>query len=158
MIEFPQTQNLFEELDALTRRVAERAFRLFEDRGRLTGRDMDDWFRAESELLKPVLIEISESDESYVIRAEVPGFDAKDLSVQIEPTSICIHGKREEKKEEKKGKEVRYSEVSAMEVARRIDLPASINAEKVSAQLTNGILELTLPKAAPAKTIEIKVA
>jgi HSP20 family protein len=101
---------------------------------------------------------MSESDDTYNIRAEVPGFDAKDLTIQAEPNSIYIHGKAEEKKEEKAGKEIKYSEVSANELSRRIDLPSSINPEKASAQLTKGVLELTLPKAAPPKKLEVKVA
>jgi len=158
MIEFPRTRNIFEDFDALTNAVAQRAFGFFEQRGGSNGRDWDDWLQAESELLKQVPIEMSESDDSYTIRAEVPGYDVKDLIVQAEPNSICVHGKREQKKEEKTGKEVKYSEVSARELCRRIDLPRSINPDKVTAHLTNGVLELTLPKAAPPKTIEVKAA
>ncbi len=158
MIEFPQTLNTFAYLDSLTNAIAQRAFGFFEQRGMADGRDLDDWFRAESDLLKPVPIEISESTDGYTIRAEVPGFEAKDLNVRVEPDCLFIHGKSEQKKEEKKGKEVKYSEVSATELCRRIDLPSSVNPDKVSAQLANGVLELNLPKAAPPKTIEVKVA
>jgi HSP20 family protein len=157
-ITFPRTHNIFADFDALTNAIAERAFGLFQQRGGRNGRDRDDWLRAESELLKQVPIEISESDDSYTIRAEVPGFDAKQLNVQVEPNSVYIHGKKEQKKEEKKGKEVTYSEVSASELCRCIDLPSSINSEKASAQLTNGVLELVLPKTAPPKTIDVKAA
>lgn len=157
-IEFPQSHNFFEDMEALTRRIAQRAFGLFQERGASDGRDWDDWFIAESELLKPVPIEMGESDDAYTIRAEVPGFDAKDLTVRAEPNSIYIHGKVEQKKEEKKEKEIKYSEVSAKELSRRIDLPSSINPEKASAQLTKGVLELTLPKAEPPKKLEVKVA
>jgi HSP20 family protein len=123
MIEFPQTRNLFEDFEALTKAITQRAFGLFQRRGGTDGRDLEDWFRAEAELLKPVPIEISESNEAYTVRAEVPGFDAKDLSIHVEGNSVYIHGKNEQKKEEKKGKEVKYSEVSATELSRRIDLP-----------------------------------
>jgi HSP20 family molecular chaperone IbpA len=50
------------------------------------------------------------------------------------------------------------SEVSANELFRCIDLPGLINPERVSAQLTNGVLELTMPKAALAKEVEVKAA
>ena len=157
-VEFPQTRNLFEDFEALTNAIAQRAFGLFQQRGNKNGGDWEDWLRAESELLKQVPIEMSESNDSYTIRAEVPGFDTKEVTVQAEPTSICIHGKKEQKKEEKTGKEVTYSEVTASELCRRIDLPNLINSEKVTAHLANGVLELTLPKAAPPKTIEIKAS
>ncbi|WP_348270080.1 Hsp20 family protein [Edaphobacter paludis] len=158
MIEFPRISNIFEDFDALTKAIAQRAFGFFEQRGSSNGGAWDDWLRAESELLKQVPIEISESDDNYTIRAEVPGYSVKDLTVQAEPNSICVHGKREQQKEEKTGKEIKYSEVSASELCRRIDLPRSINPDRVTADLTNGVLKLTLPKAAPPKTIEVKAA
>ena len=156
MIKFPESQNIFEQMEALSTQIAQRAFNIFRDRGGFDGRDLDDWFRAEAELLKPVPIELSESDDSFTVRAEVPGFDPKEITVQVEPTSVYIHGKSEHKKEEKKGKEIKYSEVSASELSRRIDLPGMVNPDKVSAHLNKGVLELTLPKAAPPKTIEVK--
>jgi HSP20 family protein len=155
-VEFSRTRDVFEDFEAITKAIAQRAFGFFQQRG-TDGRDSEDWFRAESELLKPVPIELSESGDSFTIRAEVPGFDAKDLSVRTEGNSVYIHGKTEQKKEEKKGK-VKYSEVSATQLCRRIDLPSFINSEKASANLANGVLELTLPKAAPPKRIEVKAA
>jgi HSP20 family protein len=156
-VEFSPTRDVFDDFEAITKAIAQRAFGFFQQRGTY-GFDSEDWFRAESELLKPVPIEISESGDSYTIRAEVPGFDAKDLSVRTEGNSVYIHGKAEQKKEEKKGKEVKYSEVSATELCRRIDLPGSINSEKASANLANGVLELTLPKASPPKKVEVMAA
>lgn len=103
-------------------------------------------------------MELSESDKDFTVKAEVPGFSIKDLTVSAEPNSILIHGKKEQTKEEKDGKKVRYSEVSSSEICRRIDLPASINPDKVSATLNNGVLELNISKAAPPKTIEVKAA
>lgn len=155
-IEFPLVRDFFTDMEELNDRIAQRAFNIFQERG-FDGREWDDWFRAEAEILKPVPIEIRESRENYIVRAEVPGLDAKDLTIQAEPTSIYIHGKTEQRKEEKDGEQVTYSEVSAHELARRIDLPASINPEKASARLINGVLELTLPKAAPPRKLEIKV-
>jgi HSP20 family protein len=158
MVAFPQTRDIFNDFETLTNEIARRAFGFFQNRGSANGRDLDDWFRAESELLKPTLIEMSESDTSYTVRAEVPGFEVKDLNVRVNPNSVYIRGKREQKKEEKEGKQVKYSEVSARELCRSIDLPSSINPDKVDAHLTNGVLELTLSKAAPPKKIEVKSA
>ncbi len=157
-IQFPQTMNFLDELEALSQETARRAFSFFQQRGRGDGWDLDDWFRAEAELLRPVPIEMSESDENYTIRAEVPGFDAKNLSIQADSGAVYIRGKNEQKREEKKGGEVKYSELSATELCRRIALPSSINPEKIMARLSSGVLEITLPKAAPPKTIEVKAA
>ncbi len=157
-IMFPQTTTIFDDLNAITNAISQRAFGLFQQRGGIDGWDLDDWFRAESELLKPVPVEMSESPDAFTIRAEVPGFDAKELTVHAEPNAVYIHGKSEQKKEEKNGKQVKYSEVLANELSRRIDLPKSINPDKVTASLANGVLELSMPKAAPPKAIEIKAA
>lgn len=157
-VNLPQDHNIFKDFERLTNEIARRAFGFFQSRGGIIGRDFDDWIRAESELLKPVPIELSESNDSYTIRAEVPGFDVKDLSVKAEPNFVFIHGKTEQRKEEKKGKEVKYSEASARELCRRIELPNSINPDKVDAHLANGVLELNLSKAAPSKKIEVKAA
>jgi len=158
VIEFPLTRNFFADMDALTSQIAQRAFNLFEERGAFSGHDLEDWFRAETEILKPVPIEITEANESYTVKAEVPGFDMKELSVEADLNSVYIHGKTEQKKQGKEGKQVKYSEVSANEVSRQITLPSPINPEKASAQLVNGVLELSLPKAAPPKKLEIKIA
>lgn len=157
-IEFPVIRDLFDDMDAITSRIAERAFSLFHERGGLAGRDWDDWFHAESELLKAVPVEISETDDSYTIRAEVPGFDVNNLNVQVDPSSVYIHGKTEQKKEEKNGGQIKYSEVSANELARKVALPSSISPDKASAVLKNGILEITLPKSAPPKRLDVKAA
>ena len=153
-VETSSALDFFEQCKTLTNRIAARAFELCQERG-ADGRARDDWFRAESELLWPVPIEMIESDKDYTIRAEVPGFEAKDLKIRVEPSTVHIHGTAE-LKEEKKGKEVKYSEIR--EVCRRIDLPTSVNAYKGSAHLKNGILELVLPKAAPQKLLEVKAA
>jgi HSP20 family protein len=157
-IQFPQTVNFLDELEALSRETARRAFSLFQQHGRTDGLDLDDWLRAEAEILRPVPIEMSESGDSYTIRAEVPGFDAKHLSIQADSSGVYIRGKNEHKREEKKGGEVKYSEFSATELCRRIALPSSVDPEKIMARLTNGLLEITLPKASPPKTIEVKAA
>ena len=157
LVQFPETRSILSDLDAITNEIAQRAVGFFSTRG-TDGRDLEDWFRAESELLIPVPVELSESDSSFNIKAEVPGFTTKELSVRAEGNSVIIEGKKEEKKEQKDGKQVTYSEVSARKLFRRIDLPSGLNPEGVAAQLTNGILELTIPKAVAPKAIEVKAA
>ena len=157
-IQFPQAANFLDDLEMLSGETARLAFHLFQQRGGADGRDLEDWLRAESELLRPLPVEMSEVDDTFMIRAEVPGFDARNITIRADPNSVYIRGKSEQKKEERKGGAIRYSELSATEVCRRIALPSSIIPEKITARLANGMLELTLPKASPPKTIEIKAA
>lgn len=149
--------DVMEEIKGIFNTISQRAFGFFQERG-TNGQDLNDWFRAESEVLKPVPIEISESNDTYTVRAEVPGFEAKDLCVHVEGSSVYIHGKTKHEKEETKAGRVKYTEVSASELSRRIELPGSVNTEKASANLENGVLTLALPKAVPSKQIPVKAA
>jgi HSP20 family protein len=116
---------------------------------------MEDWFEAEKELLHPVPINITETGESIEVKAEVPGFNEKELEVNVEGRRLTITGKRESSKEEKKSKTV-YSETRSDNVFRVIDLPGDIETEKTTATLKNGMLQLTMPKAAKARTIKVQ--
>jgi HSP20 family protein len=75
--------------------------------------------------------------------------------VTMEPSRLTISGKHESSREEKKGKTV-YSEACAKEVFRVVELPTEVDTEKVTATLKDGILLLTMPKAAKARTVPIR--
>lgn len=149
------TENLFERATSMFEAISRRAYEIFEGNGHLDGHDLEDWFRAERELLHPVHIAITESGDALEVKAEVPGFNEKELEINVEPRRLIITGRRETKKEEKKGKTL-YSESCANEVMRVIDLPASVEADKVTATLKNGVLALHLPKAAKARTVRVE--
>lgn len=135
--------------------VARRAYEIFEANGRQFGRDLEDWFRAERELLHPVHMELRESDNQLTLKAEVPGFDAKDLEISVEPHRLTLAGKREWKKEEEKER-VLFSERRSSQLFRSFELPAEIVPEKATATLKDGMLELKLPKSTTAKKIRIE--
>jgi HSP20 family protein len=149
-------ENLAENVNKMFETVAKRAYQIFESNGRTFGHETDDWFKAEMELLHPAPVEMNESGEQLEVRAEVPGFNEKELKISVEPRRLTISGKRESsREEEKKGKKV-YAEFCSNRILRVMDLPTAVDADKVTATLKNGILELTMPKAAKGKTIEIK--
>jgi HSP20 family protein len=148
------SSDLFKRVQQLQDEIERRAFDIFEGKGRVFGRDLEDWFKAESELLHPVHIDVSESGGNLIVKAEVPGFTAKELDIALEPRRVTITGKRETK-EERKDKKTIYTETFSDQVLRVIDLPAGVDTDKAAATLTNGILELKMPKAAPAKKIQI---
>jgi HSP20 family protein len=136
--------------------IAQRAFELFEGNGRVLGRDLEDWFRAESEFLHPVPIDIEESEGVLAVRAEVPGFSADQLELSIEPRRMTVSGKRETdaKRTEKK---LVYQERRSDEILRVIDLPATVDAERAMATLKDGLLEVKAPKATPSKAVSVLV-
>jgi HSP20 family molecular chaperone IbpA len=97
-------ENLLETIDRTFDNIARRAFEIFERNGRNFGRDAEDWFKAESELLHPVHVTVTESGDTLEVKAEAPGFREKELEISVEPRRLTIAGKRESTKEEKKGK------------------------------------------------------
>jgi HSP20 family protein len=136
-------------------RIARRAFEIFDGDGRPVGHDLAHWFQAETEFVHPLHIELSESPEALHLHAEVPGFKAEQLKINVEPRRVTITGERESK-EESKTKKVIYSETCSDQILRVIDLPAAVDNEKAKATLKDGMLELDMPKAAPARTIKVE--
>jgi HSP20 family protein len=98
---------------------------------------------------------MEESDDNLTVRAEVPGFGAKEIEINVEPGKLTIAGKHEAQEESKKGKTI-YSERCAKQILRVVDLPVEVDSSKVSANLKDGVLSIELPKAVHAKTIRIE--
>jgi HSP20 family protein len=147
-----QTAGLTTRMKHMFDSIARRAYEIFEAGGRTMGRDLDHWSQAEAELLHLAHIEITESENQFTVRVEVPGFNARDLEVSVEPRHVTIAGKREHK-EERKTRETVYQEACSDQIYRAFDLPGEIDTSRASATLQNGVLELGLPKAAqPKKT------
>jgi HSP20 family protein len=130
--------------------IAQRAFEIFESRGGSPGHDLEDWIRAEAELLHPAPLNVSESSDEYVVRAEVPGFGSKDIEISVVPSCLSIAGKRETKREERNAKMIR-SEWCGDRIFRTLDLHSDIDTSRVSTTLKDGILTVDLPKAQIAK-------
>lgn len=143
--------DLVERMNNLYERIARRAYEIFDGNGRITGRDLADWFQAEQEFLHPLHLEISESPAAITVRAEVPGYKANDLEINVEPHRLTITGTRETKQESKTNETV-YSETCSDQILRVLDLPAAVDPAKVKAMLKNGVLELDMPKATPAES------
>jgi HSP20 family protein len=148
--------NIFDRMEEIHNSIARRAFELFEGKGRWPGRDWDDWFRAESEMLHPMHLELAESDSHLTVRAEVPGFNAKDLEINVEPRRLAVTGKRETKDETRKGKTI-YSELCASEILRVVDLPAEVDTTNVSATLKDGILNIKMAKTPTPKSVRVEL-
>jgi HSP20 family protein len=147
--------DLFKRMEETYNAIARRAFEVFEGRRRGDGHDLEDWFKAESELLHPLHLDVAETDQAVTVHAEVPGFDAKDLEVSLEPHRLTISGKRETS-EERKTKRTIYTEHCSNQIFRSIDLPADVDSSKVTATLKDGVLELHMPRTAKAQEVPIE--
>jgi HSP20 family molecular chaperone IbpA len=155
---FVEPQAIYNRMNELYDAISRRAFELFECDGGISGRELDHWFKAEAELLHPAHVQIQESDDAIIVDAEVPGFNANELQLSLEPRRLTISGKKQSSTEEKKGN-VLYSERCSNELLRTVELPLEVNVSRAKATLNNGILELSAPKLAAAKvSIQAKSA
>lgn len=93
--------------------------------------------------------------DSFEMSAEVPGIKKEDLGVRIQGNYLEISGKRAFAAPE--GYKTHRSERQNMTFTRSFTLPVDIDPEKAAAKLENGILTLTLPKAATAKARQITI-
>src|SRR5262245_42489786 len=99
---FVGADKLFGQMKELSQSVERRAYGYCEDRCRESGHDLEDWFRAESELMRRVPVEIKEAENQITVRAEAPGFAPNEIKVSVEPQRLVISGKSEKTAEEKK--------------------------------------------------------
>lgn len=155
-----EAEKLFERMKEISQNISRRAYELFESNGVYTD-SLNDWFRAESELLRPVPVEIKETQKQLVVRAEVPGYKAEDIEVSVEPHRLIISGKEtsEEKKEVEKAEQTILNEFRSRQFFRSFELPTLIEPASAYATLKDGVLELLLNKEEPAKAatkVEVK--
>ena len=101
-------------------------------------------------------VDMSESDEAFTVKAELPGFSKDDVQVEIKDNWLTLKGER---KRETDVKEAKYHRVERVygTFQRSIRLPAVVDVDKAEAIFKDGVLKLTLPKAAEAKPKPISI-
>jgi HSP20 family protein len=98
-------------------------------------------------------VNIREEDDTYILSALVPGLKAEDLSIQVLDDVLRIEG-------DYKMDEAGYllNELPSGSFTRTLRLPTVIDSEHIEARITDGVLDLHLPKAESAKPKKIKIA
>jgi HSP20 family molecular chaperone IbpA len=120
--------------------IAQRAYEIYQRRGGGHGSDRDDWFCAEQEVLRPLLVERNVTDNALRLTAQVPGFDARDLEVAIGHRRAVICGIHPDSNQpgDTCGEDAR--------VMRIVELPFDVNPVLARATLEKGTLEIVLPR------------
>ncbi len=126
--------------------IARRAYELFEAREREHGHDWEDWFRAESEVLRPVSLALSEDERQIRIRVSVLGFGHNELRIGIESTRVTVFGKKSLGAIETEGGKVEHIDWGPQQILQFIDLPSSIDPPKTLIELCSGVLRIELTK------------
>ena len=100
----------------------------------------------------PFRVEISEKDNAYVVRGDLPGVRKEDINVSIDGDTVAITAEVKNEKDVKDGERVLRSERYYGKVHRAFTLGQEVEENSAQAKYADGVLELTLPKkAAPAR-------
>ncbi|HUO87193.1 MAG TPA: Hsp20/alpha crystallin family protein [Thermoanaerobaculia bacterium] len=102
-------------------------------------------------------VDIRENNESYVLSAELPGLTKDDVEITIENNVLKLSGERRFEKEVKE-EELHRVERAYGSFSRAFSLPTRVDAERVEASFADGILTVTVPKAAEARPRKIDIA
>ncbi|WP_333841191.1 Hsp20/alpha crystallin family protein [Pelomicrobium sp.] len=101
-------------------------------------------------------LDIIDRDAEVVVRAEVPGVNKEDIEISLTGNVLTIKGESKREEKEEKGDYYRC-EISRGAFSRTVSLPAEVDESKAKASLSDGVLEITLPKTETAKKRTIKI-
>ncbi|MDI3281246.1 MAG: Hsp20/alpha crystallin family protein [Bacillota bacterium] len=144
----------FAELESLR----EEMNRLFEDfwwRGRREALPAPERREVAPRVWQPS-VDMYETDDAVVIKANLPGIDQKDIDITVDPDSVTIKGEVQHDREVEKHNYYRR-ERSYGSFMRRLPLAVEVKPEESKATFKNGVLEITIPKASPGKSKSVKV-
>ena len=117
---------LQEEMQSYSENLKQRAYALFLARGGGPGRDLEDWLQAERELIPET--QLDERDREFQARINVSGLEPKNIEVIVTPNAILLEAPREAR------------------LLQRLELPAPIDPDRVTAKLDKGILQVNAYK------------
>ncbi len=101
-------------------------------------------------------LDISETSNDLVVKAELPGMDPKDIDISLNDGMLTIKGERKQEKQEKE-ENYHLIERSYGSFCRSVKLPKEVKHDKVKASFRNGVLKIVLPKSEESKKKEVKV-
>jgi HSP20 family protein len=102
-------------------------------------------------------VDVEETEKEFVVKADLPGVDPKDVEVTLSENVLVLRGKKNEEKEEKKPNYHRVERFIG-EFYREVSLPAAADPEKITASAGKGVITVTIPKKPEtiAKKITVK--
>jgi HSP20 family protein len=133
------TASIFQELNALSERIRQRAFEIFEGHQGGDGFATEDWLNAERDLLCSCEADLVEQGGKYQVRMNAPGFEPGDIKITALPDALIVTGESTHTHNKNDG-DVQFCEFGQKTLFRRFDLPKSIDPDKVTADLNKGVL------------------
>jgi HSP20 family protein len=101
-------------------------------------------------------VDVVENDKAFLVKADLPGVEAKDVEISYRDGYLVLKGTRKEEREEK-GEHFHRSERYFGEFVRSVYLPTGIDAEHITAATTRGVITVTVPKKPDAQPKKITV-
>lgn len=143
--------SIFDEIERMQQRIEQRAYELFEGRGREVGHDMDDWLAAERELVWSPPISMEEGDGQITVQLSAPGFSPERIDVELTAQDLLVEAENEARRESTKGK-MRTRETRSAKLFRSVHFPRPIDPDSAEAEFRNGVLTLTAKVAREARS------
>lgn len=100
--------------------------------------------------------DMSEDENEYVIKMDIPGMTKDDIEVNFEDNRIVIRGERSEEEKEEKKDYIRKERYSGS-FYRSFTIPKTVDEDQIKAKFEEGVLKINLPKAEVSKPKEVKV-
>jgi HSP20 family protein len=101
-------------------------------------------------------VDVFESGDDLLIRAEIPGVEKDDIEINVENNSLTIRGERKHEKETAEERAYRRERTYGT-FLRSFRLPRTVDSARISASYRNGVLELRLPRAEEARAKKIRI-
>ena len=133
--------DVFDGMTETTSLIAQRAFEIYESRGGGHGSDQDDWFMAEGEVVPKLPIEYDVTEIAVQLTAQVLGFEATDLQVEVGHQRAVIFGIHTDSNQTAAGGDSKGKKMIGV-----AELPFDVDPQSARATLQGGTLEIVLPR------------
>ena len=125
---------------------------LFDDFGRtMLGKDM-----MKNEMYRSPAVDVRETEKGYVMEVDLPGYSENDIDISMQDKVLTLSCKKENNEEKKEGGYL-IKERNSAEFKRRFNFSDDIDEKAISATFENGVLEVSIPKKAETKPVQIEV-
>ena len=158
-IEVTKTDSILNQFNELQTQISQRAYDLFRNSEGFVRGAIDDWLRAERELVWRPAIDLRQKDGRIELEAALSGVEPKNLDVQVTPEDVLITAKEEQHRHDQLGEKVHVCEFGTGRLFRSVHLPERIDVDSVEADFSNGLLHLSASVAgATPKKVDVKAA
>ena len=156
-VRFQIVDSILDEVESIQRRIAERAEKVFHERGGTLGHALEDWVKAERQTIWRPALEVVRTKDGFVVEAAVAGIDPKQLDVRVTPTQLLLRAELQQSDSEQEG-EVLLCEFVKGPLFRSYTFPELVDPGRVSADCRNGLLRVIVPRAQPSTKVDVVAA